>query len=63
MVNPDPRIATVANKGSEAQYMPLVWLKFLLRLRQLPDGVHSVVVIKSGDACQWSVQMSGKAEG
>lgn len=59
----DPRIATVANGDGKPQYMPLVWLKFLLRLRSLPDGVHSVVVIKSGDNCRWSVQMSGKVEG
>lgn len=59
----ETRIVAVANGDGKPQYLPLVWLKLLLRLRQLPDGAHSLVLIKTGDDCRWSVQSSGKVEG
>lgn len=43
--------------------IPLQWFKLLLRMRQLPDGCHSMTLIKDGDTCQWVVMQSGKVEG
>ncbi|GIV82776.1 MAG: hypothetical protein KatS3mg051_2130 [Anaerolineae bacterium] len=53
----------VSDDGAVAQHISAQWLKLLLRLRQLPDGCHHVVVIRDGDDCRWTLLGGGDVEG
>ena len=39
-----------------------IWVKLLKRLLQLPDGCHSVTLIKDGERVRWTIS-EGKVEG
>lgn len=63
VLNSATKRARITVGDGQAQLIPMQWFKLLLRLRQLGDGCHTVVLIKDGDGVTWAVQQSGKVEG
>lgn len=55
--------ARITVGDGQPQLVPVQWYKLLLRLRQLPDGCHGVVLVKDGETCQWAITNSAKVEG
>ncbi|GIV81827.1 MAG: hypothetical protein KatS3mg051_1181 [Anaerolineae bacterium] len=57
------RVTILSDSGRPAQQISGQWLKLLLRLQQLPDGCHSVTIVKEGGTCRWAVTNSAAIEG
>lgn len=59
---PDTISVQMGSNGN-VQKIPLAWYRLYQRLRSLPDGIHNVALVKSGEDCKWGVIGTGKVEG